>query len=161
MQAIPILSALIVATTGQGDVSGLEVNFTSALLAQTPPDGSGAPPEPQSTFGQKNSWRWMVQGGVGFEVSESSNGLGLLGGGMAFEGSMLITANEDRPGMIAGISQALAARQINISNLSLGRDATGGTAVSLWNLDGTVDEAVAADIEAVDGVLWAKTVRVG
>ena len=84
MQAIPILFALIVATTGQGDVSGLEVNFTSALLAQTPPDGSGAPPEPQNKFGQKNSWRWMVQGGVGFEVSESSNALGLLGGGVSY-----------------------------------------------------------------------------
>ncbi len=84
VQAIPILSALIVATTGQGDVSGLEVNFTSALLAQIPPDGSGAPPEPQEKFGEKNSWRWMVQGGVGFEVSESANAFGLLGGGVSY-----------------------------------------------------------------------------
>ncbi len=77
VQAIPILCALIVATAGQGDVSGLEVNFTSALLAQ-------APPEPQQKFGEKNSWRWMVQGGVGFEVSESSNAFGVLGGGVSY-----------------------------------------------------------------------------
>ncbi len=84
MQAVPILSALIVATTAQADVTGLEVHFASALLAQTLPDGTGAPTEPEKKFGEKDSWRWIVQGGAGFEVSESANAFGLLGGGVSY-----------------------------------------------------------------------------
>jgi opacity protein-like surface antigen len=85
VQASQILSILIVATTPQADVSGLEVSFASALFAQTPPDDVAAPTPPEKKeFGAKDSWRWMVQGGVGFEVSESSNAYGLLGGGVSY-----------------------------------------------------------------------------
>jgi len=80
------------------------------------------------------------------------------------EGMMLFTANEDRPGMIGALGQALAANEINISNLSLGRDRKDGTAISVTNLDGTSQE-VARSVceELVDraGFLWARFVDVG
>ena len=84
LTVLPILSALIVATTAGADVRGLEVSFASALLAQTPLDDTIAPTEPEKEFGEKDSWRWMVQGGVGFEVSESANSFGLVGGGVSY-----------------------------------------------------------------------------
>ena len=47
------------------------------------------------------------------------------------EGHVLIAANEDRPGMIESLGQVLASHNINVSNMALGRDRPGGTAVSL------------------------------
>jgi D-3-phosphoglycerate dehydrogenase len=76
------------------------------------------------------------------------------------EGTLLICANEDRPGMIATLGGILAASQINISNMSLGRDRTGGTAISLVNLDDPCPPEVLDALRSQQGILWAKAVRI-
>lgn len=76
------------------------------------------------------------------------------------EGHLLITSNIDRPGMIGALGQALAAHEINISYMSLGRDRSGGTALAVLNVDSPVPEAALRDLEKVDGLSWAKAVDV-
>jgi D-3-phosphoglycerate dehydrogenase len=76
------------------------------------------------------------------------------------EGTILITANKDKPGMIGVLGNVLASHSINISNMSLGRDRTGGTAISLLNVDEPITPAVLGDLRSHDGILWAKSVDV-
>jgi D-3-phosphoglycerate dehydrogenase len=77
------------------------------------------------------------------------------------EGTLLIVRNQDRPGMIATTTQVLAAHNINIAYISLGRDRTGGTAISLLNLDDAVPPEVLEELRSRDGILWARVVKVG
>jgi D-3-phosphoglycerate dehydrogenase len=76
------------------------------------------------------------------------------------EGNILITANRDKPGMIGVIGNVLASEKINISNMSLGRDRTGGTALSLLNVDEPITERVLEKLRKDDGILWVKAVNV-
>ena len=78
------------------------------------------------------------------------------------EGQMVISANEDRPGMIGTIGQVLSSHQMNISSMSLGRDRSGGTALSVINLDAPEIEklaAVAEDLVKEEGILWARCLQ--
>ena len=75
------------------------------------------------------------------------------------EGNLLLVRNEDRPGMIAVISHELAAKNVNISYMSLGRDRSGGTAVALVNLDDPIPDEIAGAVERCDGVLWARLAK--
>ena len=76
------------------------------------------------------------------------------------EGAILITANQDRPGMIGILGDLLGSHNINISNMSLGRDKTGGTAISLVNVDEPIPQEVVADLRSREGIVWAKAVDV-
>jgi D-3-phosphoglycerate dehydrogenase len=76
------------------------------------------------------------------------------------EGTILLTANVDRRGMIGAIGQVLASNDANISNMTLGRDRRGGTALAVINVDTAVPEKALRDLEAIDGILWAKSVDV-
>lgn len=80
------------------------------------------------------------------------------------EGPMLFLANEDRPGMIGALGQVLAANDINIASLSLGRDGKAGTAISVTNLDEPDCEKLEKareELLAQDGILWVKAVDAG
>ncbi len=44
----------------------------AALRSSTPP------------YGSKGSWRWYITGGGGFDINESSNSFGQLGGGVSY-----------------------------------------------------------------------------
>ena len=75
---------------------------------------------------------------------------------------MVISANEDRPGMIGTIGQVLSSHEMNISSMSLGRDRSGGTALSVINLDAPEIEklaAVAEDLMQEPGILWARCLQ--
>jgi D-3-phosphoglycerate dehydrogenase len=76
------------------------------------------------------------------------------------EGNLLLTANRDKPGMIGVLGNALGAEEINISYMSLGRDKTGGTALSLLNVDSPVPSRVLDRLKAHVGIIWAKAVDV-
>ena len=76
------------------------------------------------------------------------------------EGNILISANRDKPGMIGVLGNVLASEKINISNMSLGRDRTGGTAIALLNVDEPVSHAVLEQLRSHEGILWAKAVNV-
>lgn len=75
------------------------------------------------------------------------------------EGSLLLIQNRDRPGMIGEVGKTLSDHKVNISNMSLGRDRSGGTAMALLNLDEPVPADIARDLESNDGILWARLVR--
>ncbi len=66
------------------DGFSLETSFAASLIAQA--DTAEAEPleEPASAFGKKDTWRWMVQGGAGIDVRDSSNVFGLVGGGISY-----------------------------------------------------------------------------
>ncbi|MBI5642667.1 MAG: phosphoglycerate dehydrogenase [Deltaproteobacteria bacterium] len=51
------------------------------------------------------------------------------------EGNLLLLQNEDKPGVIGNVGTLLAANNVNIARLHLGRGAVGGEAVSVWSLD--------------------------
>lgn len=51
------------------------------------------------------------------------------------EGYLLLLQNEDKPGVIGNVGTMLAANNINIARLHLGRQSVGGEAVSVWSID--------------------------
>lgn len=51
------------------------------------------------------------------------------------EGYLLLLHNEDKPGVIGNVGTLLAANNVNVARLHLGRSAVGGEAVSVWSVD--------------------------
>ncbi len=51
------------------------------------------------------------------------------------EGYLLLLQNEDKPGVIGNVGTLLAANNVNIARLHLGRQTIGGEAVSVWSVD--------------------------
>lgn len=68
-------------------------------------------------------------------------------------GPMLLIKNRDIPGMIAGVSSALAKSGANIAQMNLSRDMAGGTAISILNLDSPADELTLDGIRSIEGIL--------
>jgi len=68
-------------------------------------------------------------------------------------GPMLMVTNRDIPGMIAGVSGALARSGINIAQMNLSRESVGGKALSIINLDSTAEEETLNAIRSIDGIL--------
>jgi D-3-phosphoglycerate dehydrogenase len=73
-------------------------------------------------------------------------------------GPTLVVENRDVPGMIAGMSSALAAGRVNIAQMNLSRDCVGGKAMSIINLDTPADEATLGRIRSIDGILSVRQV---
>jgi D-3-phosphoglycerate dehydrogenase / 2-oxoglutarate reductase len=73
-------------------------------------------------------------------------------------GEMLICSNDDRPGMVGNLGTLLGEAGINIAQLSLGRDRTGGRAIAILNLDSPVGMDVLDRIRALRGIHWASRV---
>ncbi|MGE5314967.1 MAG: phosphoglycerate dehydrogenase [Acidobacteriota bacterium] len=74
------------------------------------------------------------------------------------EGVMLVYTNIDRPGMLASVGSILAASNINIAGLSLGRSGVGEKALTIVAVDNEIPASVVKQIEAVDGILDARVV---
>ena len=69
---------------------------------------------------------------------------------------MLYVTNQDKPGFIGALGSILAKAEINIANFNLGREAAGGNAICLVEVDGAVPDAVIAEIQALPHVVQAK-----
>ena len=69
------------------------------------------------------------------------------------EGVLIITRHEDRPGVVAGVGGALARAGRNIARLHIGPVGGDGHAMAVIGLDAPADDAVLAEIRAVDAVL--------
>ncbi|MDF1665868.1 MAG: phosphoglycerate dehydrogenase, partial [Planctomycetota bacterium] len=74
------------------------------------------------------------------------------------EGSVLMFENNDRPGMLAEVAGLLAKHSINIVNVSLGRLKSGGRALAFMNISPSLSAEILAEVRALDGVFWAKSV---
>jgi D-3-phosphoglycerate dehydrogenase / 2-oxoglutarate reductase len=75
------------------------------------------------------------------------------------EGHMLICANQDKPLIIGRICTRIGEAGVNIANLMLGRDAVGGHALTVLNLDQPLSEEVLEDCRKVPHVLEVRLIK--
>ncbi len=76
-----------------------------------------------------------------------------------FGASMIYITNLDKPGFIGKFSSTLGDAGINIATFHVGRDAPGGHAVALIEIDGELPDAVLAQVRALPQVQQAKPLR--
>jgi D-3-phosphoglycerate dehydrogenase len=70
---------------------------------------------------------------------------------------MLYVTNQDKPGFIGALGSTLGKAGINIANFNLGREAAGGDAICLIEVDGDVTAATLAEIQALPHVVQVKS----
>ncbi len=75
------------------------------------------------------------------------------------QGNLLVLHNDDQPGVIGFLGQALADAQINIAMMNLSRRKIQGRAISLINVDSPVPEAVLERLRANPHILSAVQVH--
>lgn len=68
------------------------------------------------------------------------------------DGSILIYRNLDKPGMLSSVSSKLAASNINIAGLSLGRNTEGDYALTIINTDSPLSEETKNTISEIEGI---------
>ena len=71
---------------------------------------------------------------------------------LRLEGDIIMYQNVDKPGMLAGVSGALAKQGINIASLSLGRTQKGENAITAVSVDKKMTDAELEPILGLDGV---------
>jgi D-3-phosphoglycerate dehydrogenase len=76
-----------------------------------------------------------------------------------FGPSMIYITNLDKPGFIGRFSSTLGDAGINIATFHVGRDAPGGNAVALIEVDGELPPAVLAKVRALPQVQQAKPLK--
>jgi D-3-phosphoglycerate dehydrogenase / 2-oxoglutarate reductase len=76
-----------------------------------------------------------------------------------FGRSMIYITNLDKPGFIGRFSSTLGEAGINIATFHVGRDAPGGNAVALIEIDGELPPQVLAAVRALPQVQQAKPLR--
>jgi D-3-phosphoglycerate dehydrogenase len=76
-----------------------------------------------------------------------------------FAPSMIYVTNEDKPGFIGRFAGLLGDAKVNIATFALGRDAPGGSAIALVQVDGDVPPSAIDKIQALPGVKQAKALR--
>jgi D-3-phosphoglycerate dehydrogenase len=76
-----------------------------------------------------------------------------------FGESMIYVTNYDKPGFIGKFSSTLGDAGINIATFHVGREAPGGSAVALIEVDGEVPADVLAKVQALPQVQQAKRLR--
>ena len=74
------------------------------------------------------------------------------------DGVILLLENRDVPGMVGKIGSLLGEHGVNIATMSLSRDAAGGKALTVLNLDSAPDEETLARIHADAAILNARVV---
>lgn len=75
------------------------------------------------------------------------------------EGYLLLLQNEDKPGVIGNVGTLLAANNINVARLHLGRQAVGGAAVSVWSVDTPISKGLIEKILKLPHMLKADVVE--
>jgi D-3-phosphoglycerate dehydrogenase / 2-oxoglutarate reductase len=73
--------------------------------------------------------------------------------------NMLFVTNKDRPGLIGRLGTVLGDAGINIATFNLGRDAPGGNAIALIEIDDAPSEAVLERVCALPNVMRVKALR--
>lgn len=76
------------------------------------------------------------------------------------EGYMLVISNNDVPGIIGQIGTILGKNGVNIAGMSFGRDAKGGKAVSILNIDSEVPKSVLEEMRKAKNIMEVKLVKV-
>ena len=76
-----------------------------------------------------------------------------------FGPSMIYVTNDDKPGFIGHFASILGEAGINIATFHLGRNAPGGDAIALVEVDGAVPAEVLEKVQALPHVRQAKPLR--
>jgi D-3-phosphoglycerate dehydrogenase len=76
-----------------------------------------------------------------------------------FGASMIYITNPDKPGFIGRFSSILGEAGINIATFHVGREAPGGSAISLIEIDGELPDAVLEKVRALLQVQQAKLLK--
>ena len=76
-----------------------------------------------------------------------------------FGPSMIYITNLDKPGFIGRFSSTLGEAGINIATFHVGREAPGGNAIALIEIDGEVPADVLAKVRALPQVQQAKPLK--
>jgi D-3-phosphoglycerate dehydrogenase len=72
---------------------------------------------------------------------------------------MLLIRNNDKPGFVGNLGRTLGEAGINIATFHLGRDAPGGNALVLAQVDQPIDDRVLAQVSALPNVRQARVLR--
>jgi D-3-phosphoglycerate dehydrogenase len=75
------------------------------------------------------------------------------------EGYLLVLHNKDKPGVIGNVGTLLGENNINIARLHLGRQTSGGEAVSVWNIDTPLSKGVTEKLLKLPNIISAKLVE--
>jgi D-3-phosphoglycerate dehydrogenase len=73
-----------------------------------------------------------------------------------FAPHMLYITNDDKPGFIGRLGTLLGESKVNIATFHLGRDAPGGSAIALVQVDQPISPELLKKIAALEGVVQAK-----
>jgi D-3-phosphoglycerate dehydrogenase len=76
-----------------------------------------------------------------------------------FGPSMIYITNQDKPGFIGRFSSTLGEAGINIATFHVGREAPGGNAIALIEIDGELPETVLAKVRALPQVQQARVLH--
>jgi D-3-phosphoglycerate dehydrogenase len=74
-------------------------------------------------------------------------------------GNMIWMAHHDRPGIVGRLGTILGTNNVNIAGLYVGRQAVGGTAIAMVNVDNEVPEKVMAELREIPHIQDLKFVR--
>jgi len=74
-------------------------------------------------------------------------------------GYMLVLKNHDRPGLIGQLGTVLGEADINIAGMTNGRDAPGGTAITVINVDNEIPEKILAKVKTLKHVIDATLIK--
>jgi D-3-phosphoglycerate dehydrogenase/(S)-sulfolactate dehydrogenase len=76
------------------------------------------------------------------------------------EGDILLCENDDAPGVVGNIGNALGQAGVNIARISLAREEQAGAAFSLINVDSPPSAELQERLRALPHVRWVKVLRV-
>jgi len=76
------------------------------------------------------------------------------------DGYMLFVNNKDVPGIVGAVGMVLAEDKINIASITFGREAPGGLAISVVNVDSEVSDKIIEKIRKTQDVLFVKLLKV-
>jgi D-3-phosphoglycerate dehydrogenase / 2-oxoglutarate reductase len=74
-------------------------------------------------------------------------------------GVLLLLENKDRPGIVGMVGTLMGKHGVNIASMSLSRDAEGGRALTVLNLDSVPDEALLKELRAEADITSAQVVQ--
>ena len=73
-------------------------------------------------------------------------------------GTMLVTTNSDKPGMIGVIGVCLGKHQININQFELGRNVRGGEAMAVISVDQDISKDILDELISNDGIISVRKI---
>ncbi|MBI5885735.1 MAG: phosphoglycerate dehydrogenase [Deltaproteobacteria bacterium] len=75
------------------------------------------------------------------------------------EGYLLLLHNEDKPGVIGNVGTLLAASNVNIARLHLGRQTVGAEAVSIWSVDTPLPKGLLEKLVKLPHMISARVIE--